>query len=431
MHNFQLAPSTSTDSLFQLSKLRQIYQLIAVLLVLFAKFIMPSPVQVGPIVAITLGYIAFSWFVIRSKDVKLQNDTAMLLITLVDLSIFGLLVFYTGGASNGMITVLLLPVAVAAASLSMLSASLLAAYASTIYSVLTWQFISSPMSANDHALMHGNSGFNSHVLAMWVAFVMSCIIVVWFVGRQSQLVREKQRSLAKLREQQLRDEQLVSIATFAANAAHDLATPLTSIRLINEELIDECNEVKSVSKEEQADIHALLHTQQEQLTRCQRILTDLSLKALNSKADYHESENAQAYLQHLVQRWLVSRPEITVEQSLQLNDQFLITDASLEAAITNILDNSADASLQNEQVKLKVTGLHVNDTLELQVQDFGPGVSAELISRLGKEPVESVKSGMGLGQFLANASIERVGGQVWRTNNEYGCLTKIILPLYK
>ena len=326
MHNFS-TNSSIYSSLFQFNKLRQVYQLIAILLVILAELTMASPIQLFPVIFIVIGYISFSWYTgnkLRQNQDKAPN---LLLLTWVDLSIFGLLVFYTGGASNGMITVLLLPVAVAAASLSMLSASLLAAYASTIYSVLTWQFISSPITHSDHSMMHGNSGFNSHILSMWVAFVMSCVIVVWFVGRQSQVVREKQKSLAKLREQQLRDEQLVSIATFAANAAHDLATPLTSIRLINEELIEECEESNELPEEVQTDIAKLLNTQQEQLQRCQNILSDLSLKALQSKSDHHESENARHYLQQVIQRWLVSRPEITVEQTLSLNEQMLITDS--------------------------------------------------------------------------------------------------------
>lgn len=430
MPSFHLTQQSTSNSIFQLGKLRQVYQLIAILLVIFAEFVMPSPVSIVPVISITFGYIIFSWCISRYAKIQYENDTGMLLVTLVDLSTFGVLVYYTGGASNGMITVLLMPVAVAAASLSMFSASLLAAYASTIYSILTWQFISSSSSMNDHVMMHDTSVFSSHILAMWVAFVMSCIIVVWFVGRQSQLVREKQKSLAKLREQQLRDEQLVSIATFAANAAHDLATPLTSIRLINEELIDECDEKESLPNSTNSEIYHLLHTQQEQLARCQNILTGLSLKALNTKSDHHDTENAQKYLQQLIQRWLVSRPEISVKQELQLGDFSLITDASLDAAITNILDNGADASLQNDQVQLYIVAEPVGNMLELTVQDYGEGIADELLERIGKEPVPSVKAGLGLGQFLANASIERVGGHVWRTNNEHGCLTKIILPLY-
>ena len=73
--------------------------------------------------------------------------------------------------------------------------------------------------------------------------------------------------------------------------------------------------------------------------------------------------------------------------------------------------------------------LSSNDEIELKITDFGRGIADELLESLGREPVQSKQDGMGLGQFLANATIGRFGGNVWRISSSNGTQTVITLPL--
>jgi two-component system sensor histidine kinase RegB len=68
--------------------------------------------------------------------------------------------------------------------------------------------------------------------------------------------------------------------------------------------------------------------------------------------------------------------------------------------------------------------------LTVHIKDDGPGIPLEILEGLG-EPFLTMRSGgMGLGLFLANASIQRLGGTIKMENmREGGAMTTIILPL--
>jgi hypothetical protein len=78
--------------------------------------------------------------------------------------------------------------------------------------------------AGEHAA-HG-SGFALHVLGMWLNFVISVGVVAFFLTRMAAALKESERELAAAREAALRNEQILSLGTLAAGAAHQLGTPL-------------------------------------------------------------------------------------------------------------------------------------------------------------------------------------------------------------
>lgn len=104
-------------------------------------------------------------------------------------------------------------------------------------------------------------------------------------------------------------------------------------------------------------------------------------------------------------------------------------DISLESAITNILDNAAQASLTNGANQLYLEIYVREDQVFIEILDKGQGIDEQLINVLGKEPVNSSEHGLGLGQFLANSTIGRCGGSVWRETSKEGTQTLITLPL--
>jgi two-component system sensor histidine kinase RegB len=70
----------------------------------------------------------------------------------------------------------------------------------------------------------------------------------------------------------------------------------------------------------------------------------------------------------------------------------------------------------------------LNDNgLQIHVRDFGEGLSDSRLAELGKLPQQS-EQGLGIGQFLANMSIERLGGSISRQNASNGTQTLIKMP---
>jgi two-component system sensor histidine kinase RegB len=376
-------------------------------------------------IALTTAYYAFS----RYKE---QISPHYLFQTiLIDILAFSSLLYFSGGATNGAVSVLLLPVATAAALFNWRLLLLLAAVAIASYSILMFNYW--PVEVDPHAHHQPDlqleksdlqeQGLSFHLLGMWLTFIFSCLLLVWFIGLQSHAVRVKHQSLSLLRENQLRDEQLIAIATFAANAAHDLATPLSTISLLCDEMDDDKED-----GEEQEGLNTLI----QQVELCREIVQSISHKAILNKSNISQSENVEDYFATLVERWLVTRPDIVLEfdSSNELRERMFNPDAGLESALTNILDNAADASISNGANQLDLSmNLSQKDEIEITIDDFGRGIDEELLDTLGKEPVQSKQNGMGLGQFLANATIGRFGGNVWRQSSNDGTQTLITLPL--
>jgi two-component system sensor histidine kinase RegB len=90
------------------------------------------------------------------------------------------------------------------------------------------------------------------------------------------------------------------------------------------------------------------------------------------------------------------------------------------------LNNAADASPDDVSFQADWS----NKVLNLEVSDRGPGLSAEIYNQLGKTPVTTKDEGLGVGLFLAQATIQRLGGTLSISNRENsGTTLHITLPL--
>jgi two-component system sensor histidine kinase RegB len=100
-------------------------------------------------------------------------------------------------------------------------------------------------------------------------------------------------------------------------------------------------------------------------------------------------------------------------------------DAALRAALLNLLNNAADVSPAEIDLYLDWDSQH----LIFNIQDYGAGLTAEVAANLGSAFFTTKQSGRGLGLFLANATIEQLGGSVRLFNREGGgATTEVLLP---
>ena len=74
---------------------------------------------------------------------------------------------------------------------------------------------------------------------MWLGFVISAILVAFFVVRMGRTIQLQQKELAEQKTQALQNEQLIKLGALAASTAHKLGTPLGTMQLVVEELQDE------------------------------------------------------------------------------------------------------------------------------------------------------------------------------------------------
>lgn len=407
-------------------------------LAMVAAKLLDFPVSSWPLLLLLLGLQAASNPLLTILPHAGQYSTRLYVLFLLgDILLLSCMLLLSGGVGNGLVALLLLPVAVSAVLLPGRFCYLIAIIALLAYSLLLilgdvsnlhsteysgpWLELQQEHAehwANEYSEVdnHSHGSFDQHLLQMWWAFALSAGLISWFINAQAEQIRQQARVLSQLQQQQVRQEQMLALATFAANTAHDLATPIQTIALIADAL--------QVPAEQQEDLADL----QSQLQRCQQLVQQLRQDA-SSLRQPQQMELVQAITEQAVQRWLASRPDIEANCSQALSaDDFAVQEPqSLVAALLNILDNAADASVANQQPQLDIAWQLSAEGCSIVIRDYGEGLSEQRLQELGKLPQIS-EQGLGIGQFLANASIERLGGQVQRSNQPNGTLTRIFIP---
>jgi len=148
---------------------------------------------------------------------------------LADLTAFAVLVFFSGGATNPFVSLMLVPVVIAAISLRPRWVWLLAAVAGGYYALLL--FCLPTAGGGDPVAAYG-----MHLGGMWFNFLISAGLIAFFVTRMHAALRLRDQALSALREKQLRDERIVALGTQAALAAHETRHPLATIQTTAHEL---------------------------------------------------------------------------------------------------------------------------------------------------------------------------------------------------
>lgn len=372
---------------------------------------------VAPLVGLGAGVLlytlyALNWLPKRSG----VGEKAILAETGVDLVSLTTALYLTGGSSNPLVSLLLLPVTVATATLRPALSWSVAATAAACYTLL--MFLHRPF-AMEH---HSEGAFELHVWGMWYGFLLSALLVALFVARIGTTLRQHDDALAEAREEALRNEQWLALGTLAAGTAHELGTPLSTMAVISADLVDEYR-----NDPELADRLKVLRSQVE---RCKGILSRMAMDAGEARADAGRVMALDDYLSELLDDWRALRPgaRVNARWSGTGPTPQIVADRGLTQAIHNILNNAADASPEAVEVDVRWDPARLN----IEVHDQGEGLAHAIRDRIG-EPLVSGKSdqgGMGLGLFLARTLLERLGGRVELSPRQpSGIRARITLPL--
>ncbi|MEO8992359.1 MAG: ATP-binding protein [Nitrosospira sp.] len=337
---------------------------------------------------------------------------------LVDVFALSALLYFSGGSTNPFISLYLLPLTIAAAALPWAYTWVMAAVTISCYTLMLFYYLPLPHDHDEHS-----SEFNLHVSGMWLAFVLSTMLIAWFVVKMGISIRERDKDLALAREQALRNEQIIALGTLAAGAAHELGTPLATMAVVTGELQDEYKE----NREFQDNIRIL----RDQITQCKRTLTQLLADAGQARAEEGSGQAVDSFLRQVLDKWQLMRPSVqfTYRDSGVKPAPKILNTQLLSQSILNLLNNAADASLKHIEIEVSWN----YQELHLQILDYGDGLSGEAVQRAG-QPFFTSKApgqGFGIGLFLANANIERFGGKVRLTNRVGGACTQVTLPLIR
>jgi len=443
------APSRPAGQpLARLVMLRRVEVLAQVAVLLLATGGLRIPLEVPPMVAATL-FLGLFNLVSQRRLARPEpvTDSEYFCHLLPDVAVLTVLLYYAGGSANPFISLFLLPLTIAATTLPARYIWAMAATTLGAYTYLMFFNLPLPAPQGDLARLdeilarasgvapehasHGG-GFALHVLGMWFNFVVSALIVAFFLSRLATSLREKERELgqARQREQErvLRHEQILALGTLATGAAHKLGTPLSTMAVVLRELELEHGQVPGLGDD--------LQLLRQQVDQCKRTLTQV-LASAGAPRDGQEAAPLcpfSQWLNELLDGWRVLRPRIPVTLETPApgsTELSVVASPSLEQALINLLDNAADASPSGVQVR----GRQQGESWIIEFLDQGPGIDPELLQRLGQPGVSSKDDptkagGSGIGLFLTRATLERCGGQLELHNRpEGGACCRVTLPL--
>ena len=330
-----------------------------------------------------------------------------------DLASWGSYIYLSGGATNPLISVFLPLVAMGAIVLGKAQAWFLGIAAILSYTFL-WRFYQ-PLAIED-----AQTATRLHLLGMWLVFVVSAIVVIWFILQMTNAIHQRDSALAEAREQAIRNDWLISMGSLAASAAHELSTPLATMNI----LIDDWLENTALATTQRKDYMLM----QCQIDTCKHALSHLTRRAGNPRSEQMEEVSAGTWLNTVLSGWSTLNPSASLVTGIspEFAARTLSMDVTLERAISNLLDNAAAASAK----LITLTAEIEEQTLSIRIDDDGTGISAGALQSFNDGTPISSSTGMGIGLLLSRTAIERHGGKLALERlPAHGTRAQINLPL--
>lgn len=387
----------------------------------FAWFLDYS-LEYTPIISV-MGFILVinAWVFFRLLHQSIVSDQEFLLHLLFDVLSLSVLLYFGGGASNPFVSFFLVPITISAAILPWTYTWAVAGISLACYTFLLFFYRPLSILMPEDMNMSSMGGLpNLHIIGMWCNFIVSAVLITYFVVKMAAEIRSQDIKLNDYREDNMRNEQILAVATQAAGTAHELGTPLNTMTILVREMADDYQENPALAKD--------IATLEMQLASCKKSLQEMVKRADLRNAGMARQSAIPVFIEQILEQWSLLRPEVRLNQKyIAANESPQIhVDSTLQQAIVNILNNAADAS--PEGIDLVVDWNTENWTLI--IRDYGKGVDEEMMAYLGSEIVSNKEKGMGVGMILSQASIERMGGEVSISSHpEQGTLTQIRLPV--
>jgi len=366
------------------------------------------------LVVLALLTIASLW---RTTQPWPVADNEFLAQLFIDVLGWTALMYFTGGANNPFVSYYIVPLVIAAAVLPWRHTWLVTGSSLLAYSLLLYCYVPFPLFTPHATMGHGN-GANVHILGMWFNFLFSAGLITYFVVRMAAILRQQEAQAVVQREDRLRNDQIMAVASLAAGTAHELGTPLSTMTV----LVDEMLQDDTLGTQARLDCELL----RGQLAHCKSTLTELSHTAELTSVEQTRHQAVCEFAQQTTERWAVRRPGIIYTINCGRGGPVIEFDLTMVQALENLLNNAADAGSD----KVEISVAWDQREVRISVRDWGPGIPAELLEKLGKPIIHAGKSGLGIGLMLSQATVERYGGRIELHNvREGGTVATLILPL--
>ncbi len=325
------------------------------------------------------------------------SDKSALIFLLIDIFQLGFLIYLTGGITNPFIVFLLIPSVFASSNLGIRTNLLLVI--TTILTIIFLTFYSKelPSPLNNH--FHVDPYY---YYSIPISLVIALIFLNYFAIVFGNEFRKRKEALSKMEEVMAQEHEMLSLGGQAAAAAHSLGTPLSTIKIISQELKDQLQNRKDLN----SDIELLIS----QVERCTQILKKLSLNP-NEEDDFiHEDIDLRGYVSQIISSFQeTSNKNFVLNFDQDSNPKKISNSIEIIYGLRNFIGN-ANKFAKN---KIFITIKSNNNYSELVIEDDGQGYPSEILSKIGEPYLRSLnekkgkKTGLGLGIFIGKTLLEK------------------------
>jgi len=344
------------------------------------------------------------------ENQRLSDRDAMLTL-LFDLSQLSFLLFLTGGLNNPFALLILAPVTISATALTMRSTTILGVLAVLMITLLAMFHV--PLTAETGEVLQLPDIF---IVGFWSAITIGIVFLSAYARRITSETHSMSQALLATQMALAREQKLTDLGGVVAAAAHELGTPLATIKLVSTELVEELD-----GQPDLADDARLIR---DQADRCRDILRsmgragkdDLHMRSAPLGAVVREAAEPHAGRGVEVLYDFVADPGEPEGQPVIWRKPEVIH------GLRNLVQNAVDFA----ETRIWVEGSWGDGLIRIRITDDGQGFPQDLLGRLG-DPFLSRRArsqgrerpgyeGMGLGLFIAKTLLERSGARVTFSN---------------
>ena len=367
-------------------------------------------------IIISLGILSNIYLIFIYQKTQLSDRSAFIFL-LIDILQLSALLYLTGGTNNPFVIFLLIPSVFSSSNLSYKTNYLLVFL--TTFSILFLTFYSKdlPGPISDHF----------HIVPLYhYSITLSLIIALIFLnyfamlfGSQSRLRKE---ALGKMEEVMAKEHELLSLGGQAAAAAHSLGTPLSTIKIITQDLTKQFKGQKDIEK----DIELL----SSQIERCNEILKKLSLNPVEEDDFIDKDLTMKDLLNEIILSFKeISKKNFTLNCDQYSNVKKITKSLEIIYGLRNFIGNANKFSSANIYINLKSD----SEITEITIEDDGNGFPKEVLSKIGepylisKDLTKKNKTGLGLGLFIGKTLLEKNFASVNCRNSETRSGAEVII----
>ena len=326
----------------------------------------------------------------------LSNRTAFNFL-IIDILQLTFLLYLTGGILNPFVIFLIIPSVFASLSLEKKTNYILILI--TLISIISLTFFYENTSL---PFPEKSSIDKYYFFAIPISLIIGLFFLNYFAITFGQEASLRKDALDKIQQLIAKEHELVSLGGQAAAAAHSLATPLSTIKLITQELYKSIKGNKDIEKD------MILLT--EQVERCNQILKKLSINP-NIDDEFIEYElTLSNYISEIIRSFeSISKKKFFFQNKQDTNPIKFKRSIEIIYGLRNFIGNANKFARE----KIFITINSDSETTEVIIEDDGDGFPKDILDKIGepyirtKKKNDTDKSGLGLGIFIGGTLLER------------------------